>query len=111
MDLMLGQLGYVFEVARNGKEAVDLAAEKHFDLILMDVQMPILNGLEASTQIRKLPKNNLVPIIGLSANVFDDDQKKALDAGMSDYLTKPIRLAALAEKLKYYSSDLIYKNN
>jgi len=104
MDLMLTQLGYSFEIAKNGKEAVELAKEKNFDLILMDVQMPVLNGLEATMLIRKMPENNSVFIIGLSANVFDEDQKKALDSGMNDYLTKPIRLAPLAEKLKNYSS-------
>jgi CheY-like chemotaxis protein len=103
MNLMLTQLGYHYEVAKNGKKAVEFASEQVFDLILMDVQMPILNGLEATTLIRKLPHNNLVHIIGLSANVFDEDQKKAIDSGMNDYLIKPIRLVALAEKLKDYS--------
>ncbi len=110
MNLMLNQLGYSFEVAKNGKIAVELASEKVFDLILMDVQMPILNGLEATMQIRKMPENNSVYIIGLSANVFDEDQKKALNSGMDDYITKPIRLVALAEKLKYYSTQLVAKS-
>ncbi|PZX54794.1 PAS domain-containing hybrid sensor histidine kinase/response regulator [Algoriphagus chordae] len=103
MTLMLGQLGYDFSVAKNGLEALDLVKSKDFDMILMDVQMPLLNGLEASKKIRELGDRGNVFIIGLSANVFDEDQKKATEAGMDDYLTKPIRLLKLAEKIKEYS--------
>lgn len=109
MNLMLSQLGYDFEVAKNGREAVELATEQVFDLILMDVQMPVLNGLEATSLIRKIPSTSSVYIIGLSANVFDEDQKKAIESGMNDYLTKPIRLGALAEKLKNCSVELSSK--
>jgi PAS domain S-box-containing protein len=103
MTLMLEQLGYDFEIAKNGQEALDMVCQKEFDIILMDVQMPVLNGLEASKAIRKLGERGEIFIVGLSANVFDEDQKKAAEAGMDDYLTKPIRLVALAEKLKEYS--------
>jgi PAS domain S-box-containing protein len=106
MNLMLVQLGYDFEVAKNGKKAFELASEQVFDLILMDVQMPVLNGLESTILIRKMPLNNSVYIIGLSANVFDEDQKRAIESGMNDYLTKPIRLVELAEKLKDCSTKL-----
>jgi CheY-like chemotaxis protein len=68
----------------------------------MDVQMPIMNGLEATIEIRKLPNQEDLVIIGLSANVFEEDQKKALEIGMDDYLTKPIRLTVLADKLESY---------
>lgn len=103
MTLMLEQLGYEFEVAKNGLEALELVRRKEFDIVLMDVQMPVMNGLEAASEIRKLEEKSEVFIIGLSANVFDEDQKKAAEAGMDDYLTKPIRLAVLAEKIKEYS--------
>ncbi|WP_425639235.1 ATP-binding protein [Algoriphagus yeomjeoni] len=103
MHLMLDQLGYEFEVVRNGQEALQMVKEKEFDIILMDVQMPILNGLDAAKEIRMLGEQGRVFIVGLSANVFDEDQKKAVEAGMDDYLTKPIRLFSLAEKLKEYS--------
>lgn len=111
MNLMLDQLGYEFEVVRNGREALRLVQEKEFDLVLMDVQMPVLNGLDAAKEIRMLGEQGKVFIVGLSANVFDEDQKKAVEAGMDDYLTKPIRLFSLAEKLKEYSlkSELIHK--
>ena len=103
MHLMLDQLGYDFEVVRNGQQALEMVKEKEFDIVLMDVQMPVLNGLDASKEIRMLGEQGRVFIVGLSANVFDEDQKKAIEAGMDDYLTKPIRLVSLAEKLKEYS--------
>ncbi|MEP0712511.1 MAG: ATP-binding protein, partial [Algoriphagus sp.] len=109
MTLMLGQLGYEFELARNGQEAVEHVRRQEFDIILMDVQMPVLNGLQAAIEIRKLGKKGEVFIIGLSANVFDEDHKKALDAGMDSYLNKPIRLNTLAEKIRDYSLKLSSK--
>jgi len=104
MTLMFEQLGYDFEIAKNGQEALEMVSQKEFDIILMDVQMPVLNGLQAAKEIRKLGEKGKIFIVGLSANVFDEDQKKAAEAGMDDYLTKPIRLAVLAEKIKEYSS-------
>lgn len=102
MTLMFQQLGFQFEVAQNGEEALEKVKNQDFDVVLMDVQMPFMNGLEATREIRKLKgKENLI-IIGLSANVFEEDQHKALESGMNDYLTKPIRLALLADKLEYY---------
>ena len=102
MGLMFEQLGYDFAVAKNGQEAVEKVCAQPFDLIFMDVQMPVMNGMEATTAIRKLPKQEDLVIIGLSANAFEDDQRKAIAMGMNDYLTKPIRLADLAGKLEYY---------
>jgi PAS domain S-box-containing protein len=102
MTLMFQQLGFQFEVAQNGEEALEKAKQQDFDVILMDVQMPFMNGLEATREIRKLKGKDHVIIIGLSANVFEEDQKKALESGMNDYLTKPIRLAALADRLEFY---------
>ena len=109
MKLMLNQLGFQYEVARNGEEAVEKVKEQDFDIVLMDVQMPIMNGLEATDEIRKLPKKRDLVIIGLSANVFDEDQMKAIESGMDDYLTKPIRLAVLAERLEHYYKKIIEK--
>lgn len=102
MTLMFQQLGFQFEVAQNGEEALEKVKNQDFDVILMDVQMPFMNGLEATREIRKIKGKDDLIIIGLSANVFEEDQKKALESGMDDYLTKPIRLAALADKLEFY---------
>ena len=102
MTLMLDQLGYPLEIARNGKEVVEKVKEQQFDLILMDVQMPIMNGLQATREIRKQLSGSGIWIIGLSANVFDEDQKKAIESGMDDYLPKPIRMPVLAKKLEQF---------
>ena len=106
MGLMFQQLGFAFEVAKNGQEAVDKVSEQDFDLVFMDVQMPVMNGFEATEEIRKMATKQSLIIIGLSANAFDDDQKKALEVGMDDYLTKPLRLAVLASKLEQYYRKL-----
>jgi PAS domain S-box-containing protein len=106
MGLMFKQLGFAFEVAKNGQEAVDKVREQEFDLVFMDVQMPVKNGMEATEEIRKIPGKESLVIIGLSANAFEDDQNKALEVGMNDYLTKPLRLAVLAEKLEHYYQKL-----
>jgi PAS domain S-box-containing protein len=110
MSLMFGQLGFQFEIARNGIEALEKVRAHKFDVVLMDVQMPLMNGLETTKEIRKLPNKEDLIIIGLSANVFEEDQKKALRAGMTDYLTKPIRLAVLADKLEFYFRKTREKN-
>ena len=106
MGLMFQQLGFAFEVAKNGQEAVDKVREQDFDLVFMDVQMPVMNGFEATEEIRKIATKQSLIIIGLSANAFEDDQKKALEVGMDDYLTKPLRLAVLASKLEQYYRKL-----
>ena len=106
MGLMFQQLGFAFEVAKNGQEAVDKVREQDFDLVFMDVQMPVKNGMEATEEIRKIAGKESLIIIGLSANAFEDDQNKALEVGMNDYLTKPIRLAVLAGKLEFYYRKL-----
>jgi CheY-like chemotaxis protein len=72
----------------------------------MDVQMPVMNGMEATEEIRKIAGKVSLIIIGLSANAFEDDQNKALEVGMNDYLTKPLRLAVLADKLEHYYQKL-----
>jgi len=106
MTLLFEQLGLDFELAKNGFEVVEKVKEKNFDVVLMDVQMPFLNGLEATKQIRTLPDRKDLIIIGLSANAFEEDEKKAIDSGMTDYMTKPIKFTELVGKLNYYFKKL-----
>ncbi|MCS5489690.1 PAS domain-containing hybrid sensor histidine kinase/response regulator [Algoriphagus limi] len=102
MGMMLDQLGFTYEVARNGEESLEKVKTGNFDILLMDVQMPVMNGLEATRIIRKMDLSKQPIIIGLSANVFDDDKLAAIESGMDDYLTKPIRLGILAERLEHH---------
>lgn len=100
MQMLMEQLGYEMVIARNGVEAVDRMLVDTFDLILMDIQMPKLNGLEATKSIRNLPNGKDVKIVGLSANAFIEDIEKAKLAGMDDYLTKPISVQELIKVIK-----------
>ena len=79
---------YEFFRARNGQEAVDLAVSEKPDLILMDLKMPVMDGLEATRQIKaEMPD---LPIVALTANAFDSDRQAALEAGCDDFLSKPV---------------------
>ncbi len=99
----LGRRGHRVEVAANGRDAVDKASGERFDAILMDIGMPVMDGLEAARRIRELPPpHGTVPIIALTANAFADDAKQCFEAGMNEFLSKPVdfdRLAALVSRL------------
>ncbi len=93
---MLQKLGHTVTIAENGKEAVDRFMEKEFDLILMDGQMPVLDGIEATQAIREYEKKSSrskkhILIIALTANAMKGDRERFLDSGMDDYITKPIK--------------------
>ncbi|MCY0979245.1 response regulator [Chryseobacterium wangxinyae] len=86
----------------NGLEAVEECKKKDFSVILMDVQMPVMNGIEATKQIRLLPGYENVPIIGVTAGNVLGEKEKCLESGMNDFLPKPLRQANLSEMLKKY---------
>lgn len=94
---MAEHIGCVVDVVKNGKEAVEIVATKKYDLILMDIQMPIMNGITATKHIKNT--ENPPIIIGLSANVMEEDAKKYIAEGMDDYISKPIEPLVLQEKL------------
>ena len=98
---LLEKLGHHVTVAADGRQAVELKAASPFDIILMDVQMPICDGLEATRLIRQAErkKDEHIPIIAMTAHAMPGDRQRCLDAGMDDYLTKPIRKQQLEERL------------
>jgi CheY-like chemotaxis protein len=93
-------------VVENGEAALELAKQEKFDLILMDMQMPVMNGFEATEKIRLLPEYKDVPIIALTAFAMKGDREKCLEAGATDYIPKPIDSKEFLEKVKYYTSKL-----
>ena len=96
---LLTDLGLAVTVAGNGGEAVARARAETFDLILMDMQMPVMDGLTATQAIRREGACRSVPILALSANVFIEEQRRCLDAGMNDFIPKPIEPSVLFRKL------------
>lgn len=100
--LMLERLGYDVFAVSNGIEAVNLLKEQSYDLIFMDIQMPIMDGLTACSIIRKMPDRHPW-IVGLSANAFSECRDEAIAAGMDDYLTKPLQIEQLAKTLYAFS--------
>ncbi|TCJ18507.1 PAS domain S-box protein [Parasulfuritortus cantonensis] len=96
---LLGQLGMTVEIARDGAEAVEMARSGRFDLILMDMQMPVMDGLEATRRIRRTAGARLLPILAVTANAFTEDRERCLAAGMDDFVAKPVDPPALFTSL------------
>jgi len=104
LQVILKKCDVILSIAHNGQEAIDLIQEKEFDIVLMDVQMPILDGLEATKYIREELKS-ATPIIGLSANAMREEVEICKQAGMNDYLVKPYSERTLVELMRKWSSE------
>ena len=101
----LERKGFEVEVAKNGQDALDHLNSNHKpDIILMDMSMPVLDGWEATRIIKSNENLKLIPIIGLSANALESDKARAVEVGCDDYITKPINLDRLVEKIFNISS-------
>ncbi|HEX8546655.1 MAG TPA: response regulator, partial [Cytophagaceae bacterium] len=99
--MVLSKMGYEPDLVNNGLEAVQALHQKHYDLILMDVLMPIMDGLEATKIIRENDKFSYVPvIIAVTANALDGDREKCIGAGMDDYISKPFRMDDLVAAIE-----------
>ncbi len=102
VEKMLGSMGYLVETSSNGIEALEAVKEKRYDLIFMDIQMPEMDGFEATRQIRKLGREaSSIPIVAITANTQDSDRDACIEAGMNDYIAKPFikkQLAALLDR-------------
>jgi CheY-like chemotaxis protein len=104
--LHLRKLGYSAEVVNNGREALETIEKTTYDLVLMDIQMPEMDGYQATQAIRRLKgRQSHTPIIAMTANAMKGDREKCLEAGMDDYLSKPINAEKLKEKLSVWLSS------
>jgi CheY-like chemotaxis protein len=97
-------LGYAIEVAENGAEAVAKVKTSRYDLIFMDVQMPVMDGFQATQEIRSLGEDSSsIPIVAVTANAFQSEREKCFSSGMDDYLTKPVDKDRLKEALRRWA--------
>ncbi|MCD6288824.1 MAG: response regulator, partial [Candidatus Hydrogenedentes bacterium] len=105
---ILENLGYRADIVSNGREAVNALAREHYDLVLMDVQMPEMSGFEATAHIRdpnSAVLNHDVPIIAMTAHALQGDREKCIDAGMNDYIPKPINAKDLARIIDSFTEN------
>ena len=103
---LLEAAGLVVDLAEDGEQALRMAEQSGYDLILMDMQMPRLNGLEATQAIRRQPGSGRIPIIAMTANAFEEDRQRCLAAGMNDFISKPVEPDLLFETiLKWLSKS------
>jgi CheY-like chemotaxis protein len=103
--VMLDKLGFTFDIAMDGHAAVDLLAKNRYDLVLMDCQLPGIDGYEATRHFRQMEQERdqpRTPVVALTANAMQGDRESCLRAGMDDYLTKPIALSILRQKLQHW---------
>jgi CheY-like chemotaxis protein len=98
---VLENLGYTFSIANNGLEAVDAFQAGAYDAVLMDCQMPEMDGYEATAAIRRIEgSDGHIPIIAMTAAAMEGDRERCMAAGMDDFITKPVRLEAVSTALK-----------
>lgn len=98
-EAILEEAGLSVDFGNNGQEALDKVATQHYDLVLMDMQMPVLDGLEATRKIRDVISLQALPIIAMTANAFNEDMERCYRAGMDDFLSKPVTPDRLYAKL------------
>ncbi len=103
---ILTKEGYIVTIVNNGQEALNVLGKKHFDIILMDIQMPVINGLEATKKIRDSNNSySKLPIIAMTASAFKEDKKRCISSGMNDYISKPVKKAELLKIINSYVSS------
>ncbi|WP_372751101.1 response regulator [Labilibaculum sp.] len=104
IEVYLKQKIATVDIAENGKQAVELFQKKQYDIVLMDLQMPIMGGIEASLRIRKIEEDRdfSVPIIAFTANFYSDDKEISIEVGMDAYLSKPFECKTLYKLIQEY---------
>ncbi len=98
----LERKGFEVVIAVDGQAGINMATSESPDLILMDLSLPVIDGWEATRQIKDDPVTHTIPVIALTAHAMADDEQKALEAGCDDYDTKPINLKGLLEKIEKF---------
>lgn len=94
---------YQYERAKNGKEAVEMVEKNGYDIVLMDIKMPIMDGLEATKAIKETHPD--LPVVALTANAFDSDRQLAIEAGCNDFLAKPVSSDLCLMTIKKYLGE------
>ena len=102
--MLLEGVGLEVDSAGDGSIAVEMASCKHYSLILMDMQMPSMDGLEATLRIRKHPAGKNIPILAMTASAFDNDRQRCLEVGMNDFISKPVEPERLFAVLLHWLS-------
>jgi len=117
---LLQKWGHTTVLARNGLEAVEKSTEEDFDLILMDVQMPVLDGFQATTKIREMEKERdpsrgerirFMPVVAMTAHAMSGDAERIMSAGMDAYISKPLNAKKLQELLHSVASGQLQKSS
>ena len=96
---MLTDGGLIVDWAENGKIALEMLDRGSYDLVFMDMQMPVMDGLSATKAIRANPRLRLIPIVAMTANAWDQERQQCFDAGMNDHVAKPVDPDVLAQSL------------
>ena len=96
----LKRRGYEVSIAVNGQEGIDMTIDENPDIVLMDMSLPVIDGWEATRQLKNNPQTQSIPIMALTAHAMSGDREKALEAGCDDYDTKPIDLKRLLKKIE-----------
>ena len=109
LELLSGE-GYRVDVANHGAEALEMVQKTRYDLILMDMQMPVMDGLEATRRIRQIPRLARLPILAMTANAMVTDRETCLAAGMNDHIAKPIQPEVLKEKIAQWLQGPVSSN-
>ena len=102
MEMTLERLGLASTIASSGPKALDFMAQRMPDLILLDMSLPVMDGWEAASILKKEPATAAIPIIALTAHAMSGDRERALEVGCDDYDVKPIEFERLLEKMRHF---------
>lgn len=102
VSFILGAKGYAVTRAHDGREGIDLATAEKPDLILLDIQLPVMDGYTTARELKKIPGINATPIVALTSYAMAGDREKALEAGCSGYIEKPINPKTFTEQIEHF---------